>query len=48
MSRYVFKRLLSFIPMMLLITFISFLIMDLSPVDPVTMYLKPGQEAITR
>ena len=48
MSRYVFKRLLSFIPMMLLITFISFLIMDLSPVDPVTMYLKPGQEAITQ
>jgi peptide/nickel transport system permease protein len=48
MSKYVLKRVLGFIPMLLAISFMSFLIMAVSPIDPAAMYLRPGEEAITQ
>lgn len=43
MKKFLLKRLLIMIPMLLGITFVSFVIMALSPVDPINIYIKPGQ-----
>ena len=45
MKRYIAKRLLWLIPVMLMISFIAFFLMYLSPGDPATIYLSQGGDA---
>ena len=48
MKRYLKKRLLMIIPMLLIITFISYMIMDLAPGDPSLMYIDFEKKNVTR
>lgn len=48
MKRYLIKRLLMIIPMLLIITFISYMIMDLAPGDPSLMYIDFEKKNVTR
>ena len=45
MKKYIVKRLLWIIPIMLLISFIAFSLMYLSPGDPAVIYLSQGGDA---
>ncbi len=47
MGRYILKRLLWLIPILLMVSFISYFIMYLSPGDPATTYLQMGGEPPT-
>jgi peptide/nickel transport system permease protein len=45
-SNYLFKRLITFIPIIIGMTFLAFLVMQLAPGIPVDMYLDPSIEAV--
>lgn len=43
MGKYILKRILMLFPLLIAVTFVSFVILALSPVDPINIYIKPGQ-----
>ena len=45
MAKYIIKRILWLIPILLLISFISFSLMHLSPGDPAVIYLSQGGQS---
>ena len=45
MKRYIIKRIIWLVPIMLVISFITFSLMYLSPGDPVLIYLSQGGDA---
>jgi peptide/nickel transport system permease protein len=47
MSRFLVRRLLQMIPLLLFISLLSFMIAELSPGDPVMMYVNPGKKPPT-
>ncbi len=48
MKRYLVKRLLLIIPMLIVITFISYMIMDLAPGDPTLAYVDFEKQRVTK
>ena len=48
MKRYVIKRMISLIPMLLVLSFFSFLLLDMAPGDPVEKKLASQGIAITK
>ncbi len=47
MGQYLIRRLLLLIPLLLVISFISFMVMHFAPGDPVAMYVNPQKRSMT-